>query len=110
MAGDFTEELTVRVTAEMEREIRACVGTGEYGSTSEAVRDALRLWKRKREEHAETLADIRARIRRSMQLNQGLLGSIILIMRITSHRSAAPFGVKRLLADRLFCAVHQAGQ
>ena len=66
MAGDFTEELTVRVTAEMEREIRACVGTGEYGSTSEAVRDALRLWKRKRDEHAETLADIRARIRRSL--------------------------------------------
>ena len=66
MAGDFTEELTVTVSAEMERELRACVGTGEYGSTSEAVRDALRLWKRKREEHAETLADIRARIRRSL--------------------------------------------
>ena len=66
MAGDFTEELTIRVTAEMERELRACVGTGDYGSTSEAVLDALRLWKRKREEHAETLADIRARIRRSL--------------------------------------------
>ena len=66
MAGDFTEELTVSISPEMERELRACVGTGEYGSTSEAVRDALRLWKRKREEHAETLADIRARIRRSL--------------------------------------------
>ena len=66
MAGDFTEELTIRVTAEMERELRACVGTGEYGSTSEAVRDALRLWKRKRVEHVETLANIRARIRRSL--------------------------------------------
>ena len=66
MAGDFTEELTVMVTAEMEQELRVCVGTGEYGSTSEAVRDALRLWKRKREEHVETLADIRARIRRSL--------------------------------------------
>ena len=66
MAGDFTQELTVTVTTEMERELCACVRAGEYGSTSEAIRDALRLWKRKREEHVETLADIRARIRRSL--------------------------------------------
>ena len=57
MAGDFTEELTVTVTPEMGSELRACVGTGEYGSTSEAVRDALRLWRRQREEHVERLAD-----------------------------------------------------
>ena len=66
MAGDSIEELTVTVTSEMGRELRASVGMGEYGSTSEAVRDALRLWKRKREEHVERLADIRARIRRSL--------------------------------------------
>jgi len=66
LAVDGTEELTVAVTPEMMRALRASVGAGEYGSTSEAVRDALRLWKRKREEHIETLADIRARIRRSL--------------------------------------------
>nr|WP_244554479.1 type II toxin-antitoxin system ParD family antitoxin [Agrobacterium rosae] len=38
---------------------------GEYASTSEVVRDAMRVWQRDRQEHAERLNAIRARVRRS---------------------------------------------
>ena len=50
----------------MLRAIRESVESGEYGSTSEAVRDAVRLWQRERREYEERLAAIRARIRRSL--------------------------------------------
>ncbi len=40
---------------------------GEYASTSEALRDAVRVWQRQRSEHAaERLAAIRTRVRRAL--------------------------------------------
>jgi antitoxin ParD1/3/4 len=60
------EEISVTVSAEMLHTIRASVAAGEYGSTSEAIRDAVRLWQRQRLEDAERLNVIRARIRRSL--------------------------------------------
>ncbi len=46
--------------------IRASVESGEYASTSEVMRDAVRMWQREREERAEHLKSIRARIRKSV--------------------------------------------
>lgn len=39
------EKLTIAVTPEMAGMIRAAVEAGDYASTSEVIRDALRLWK-----------------------------------------------------------------
>ncbi|RDJ23292.1 ribbon-helix-helix protein, CopG family [Bosea caraganae] len=64
--GEAAEKLSITMTSEMVREIRASVESGEYASTSEALRDAVRLWQRDRAEHAERLATIRARIARSV--------------------------------------------
>lgn len=53
------------MTPEMLRLIRETVDAGEYASTSEVVRDAMRLWHRQRQEHVERLNAIRARVRNS---------------------------------------------
>ena len=60
------EKISITLSPEMLQAIRGRVGAGEYGSTSEAVRDALRIWHRQRLEDAERLIAIRARIRRSL--------------------------------------------
>lgn len=63
---EHTEKLSITVSPEMLQTIRASVSAGEYCSASEAVSDALRLWKQRREEDVEHLNAIRARIRRSL--------------------------------------------
>lgn len=39
------EKITIAVTPEMASMVKAAVEAGEYASTSEVFRDALRLWK-----------------------------------------------------------------
>ncbi len=56
-------KLSVTLTGEMVRDLDASVVTGEFASTSEALRDAVRVWRHEREERAERLAAIKARIR-----------------------------------------------
>jgi antitoxin ParD1/3/4 len=65
------ERLTITLTEDMAQRIKAAVSTGQYASSSEVIRDALREWemaqaRREREllelrkEIAEGLADIEA--------------------------------------------------
>lgn len=61
------EKVSVTLTPEMVRAVRASVDSGEYASASEVVRDALRGWQRQRAEDAERLAGVRARIQRSLE-------------------------------------------
>jgi antitoxin ParD1/3/4 len=60
------EKISVTMPPDMLRAIRESVDAGEYASTSEALRDAVRVWQRQRLEDAERLAAIRARVRRSL--------------------------------------------
>jgi antitoxin ParD1/3/4 len=60
------EKVSITMTPEMMQVIRASVASGEYASTSEAMRDAVRIWQREREEHSERLEAIRARVHRSV--------------------------------------------
>jgi len=60
------EKISVTMTPEMLRIVRQSVEAGEFASTSEALRDAVRVWARQRIEDAERLNAIRARIRRSL--------------------------------------------
>ena len=39
------EKMSIAVTPEMAGAVRAAVESGEYASTSEVIREALRLWK-----------------------------------------------------------------
>lgn len=43
------ERMTIAVPAPMASKIKAAVASGDYASTSEVVRDAMRLWNERRE-------------------------------------------------------------
>lgn len=60
------ETINVTMTTEQLRAVRESVEAGEYASTSDVLRDAVRLWQRQRREDAERLEVIRTRIRRSL--------------------------------------------
>ncbi|GJE60475.1 ribbon-helix-helix domain-containing protein [Methylobacterium trifolii] len=60
------EKISITMTSDQLRAVRESVEAGEYASTSEVLRDAVRLWQRRRREEAESLTVIRARIRRSL--------------------------------------------
>jgi antitoxin ParD1/3/4 len=61
------QKVSITLTSDMLRTIRESVEAGEYASTSEALRDAVRAWQRQRSEDAERLTAIRARVRRSLE-------------------------------------------
>ncbi len=60
------EKISITLPPDMLRTIRDAVAAGEYGSTSEVLRDAIRTWQRQRLEDAERLAALRARATASL--------------------------------------------
>jgi antitoxin ParD1/3/4 len=56
------ERMTVTLPAEMAAEVKSAVEVGDYASTSEVVRAALRDWKMKRALQIEELAALKADI------------------------------------------------
>lgn len=56
------ERITVTMPAEMAAKLRAAVERGEYATTSEVVREALRDWSDEQERRAEALEKFRAMI------------------------------------------------
>jgi antitoxin ParD1/3/4 len=62
----MAEKISTSIPPEIMQVIRSCVEAGEYASTSEVIRDAMRVWQREREERAEHLESIKARIKRSV--------------------------------------------
>lgn len=57
------ERMTITVPAEMAALLRQTVAGGEYASTSEVVREALRDWTRRRDAEQRELAALRDAIR-----------------------------------------------
>jgi antitoxin ParD1/3/4 len=56
------ERLTVTLPAEMAAVVKTAVASGDYASTSEVIRAALRDWKLKRAAQIEELAALKADI------------------------------------------------
>lgn len=48
------ERLTITLTPELAALVRGAIGEGDYASSSEVIRDALRDWRHKRQERAQT--------------------------------------------------------
>ena len=61
------ERLTITLPAEMAGFVKGAVDEGDYASTSEVIREALRDWKLKREVRAHKLADLKAEIEKGME-------------------------------------------
>lgn len=53
------EKISIALPPEMVNLIRGAVATGEYASSSEVVRDALRDWTHKRRLRQQGVADLR---------------------------------------------------
>ncbi len=60
------EKISITLTPEMNRLIKQRVEAGDFASSSELIREALRVWQKREEEHQERLAFIRARIQKSL--------------------------------------------
>jgi antitoxin ParD1/3/4 len=61
------ERITVTMPEEMAAKMRAAVDAGEYATTSEIVRDALRDWSEEQERRAAALAEIRSEIAKGFE-------------------------------------------
>jgi antitoxin ParD1/3/4 len=53
------EKMSIALTPEMAAAVRAAVANGEYVSSSEVVREALRAWQLRRSLHQKELEDLR---------------------------------------------------
>ena len=60
------EKLSVTLPSDMVRVIKSKVKTGRYASTSEVLREAMRMLLRKEKIHSEQLKSIRGRLKRSL--------------------------------------------
>jgi antitoxin ParD1/3/4 len=60
------ERLTITLPAEMAGLVKGAVDEGNYASTSEVIREALRDWKVKRELQLGQLAELKADIDRGL--------------------------------------------
>jgi antitoxin ParD1/3/4 len=60
------EKISITLTPEMNRMIKKRVEAGEFGSTSELIREALRVWQKREEVHQENLAAIRAHLQQAI--------------------------------------------
>lgn len=61
------ERMTITVPAEMAAVLRQTVAGGEYASTSEVVREALRDWTRRRDAERRELEALRDAIRAGIE-------------------------------------------
>ena len=53
------EKLSIALTGELAEQVRVAVRTGDYASSSEVIREALRDWTDKRERRAAKLLELR---------------------------------------------------
>jgi antitoxin ParD1/3/4 len=60
------EKLSITLPPEMVSAIKSRVESGSYASTSEVLREAMRLWLRQAEECEQRMAAVRARVQQSL--------------------------------------------
>jgi antitoxin ParD1/3/4 len=63
---DQAEKLSITLTPHLAKLVRDSVASGRFASASEVIRDAMRVWQQKEQEHEEVIASIRARVQASL--------------------------------------------
>ena len=82
------EKLSIALTQEMAKEVRMAVKTGEYASSSEVIREALRDWQRKRAFQDQEIEELRSLWREGVESGKGRYGSMEEIKQAARKRSA----------------------
>ncbi len=70
------KKLSIALTPEMANEVQAAVSSGDYASSSEVIREALRDWRRKRALHAQEIEELRKLWREGIDSGPGQYESI----------------------------------
>ena len=70
------EKLSIALTPEMADEVRNAVNSGEYASSSEVIREALRDWRHKRALLEQEIEELRAKWHEGIKSGEGQYGSI----------------------------------
>jgi len=60
------EKISVALPADMLELVKKAVEAGDYATTSEVIREALREWKARRETREEALAEVRRLVQEGM--------------------------------------------
>lgn len=67
MHPEKAERITITLPPEMLAAIKTKVSSGAYGSTSEVIREAMRVWEKHEEEHEMRLSLVRKRLAAAIQ-------------------------------------------
>jgi len=70
------EKLSIALTPEMVKEVRMAVKNGEYASSSEVIREALRDWRRKRALQDQEIEELRDLWREGVESGKGQYSSM----------------------------------
>lgn len=65
------EKITIALTPEMAASVRKAVDAGEYASTSEAIRDAVREWRERRDLLGYTADELRDLVQEGLESGPG---------------------------------------
>ncbi len=82
------EKLSIALTPEMAEEVRMAVKSGEYASSSEVIREALRDWRRKRALLDQEIEELRGLWREGVDSGKGQYGSMEEIKQAARKRLA----------------------
>ncbi len=80
------EKLSIALTPEMASLVREVVEAGEYASSSEVVREALRDWKRKRSLERQELDELRRLWDEGLKSGPGRLEDLEAIKAVARRR------------------------
>ena len=82
------EKLSIALTPEMAKEVRLAVESGEYASSSEVIREALRDWRRKRALQDRRIEELRSLWREGLESGKGQYRSMEEIKQAARKRLA----------------------
>ncbi len=82
------EKLSIALTPEIAQEVRMAVKSGDYASSSEVIREALRDWKRKRALQDQEINELRGLWREGVESGSGRYSSMEEIKQAARKRLA----------------------
>ncbi|MBL3529635.1 MAG: type II toxin-antitoxin system ParD family antitoxin [gamma proteobacterium endosymbiont of Lamellibrachia anaximandri] len=82
------EKLSIALTPEIAKEVRMAVKSGDYASSSEVIREALRDWRRKRALQDQEIKELRGLWREGVESGDGRYDSMEEIKRAARKRLA----------------------